>query len=113
MKKFKPLKNQSEPVYMAFPGSESIQLDLEKLFLLAVSKENLAIRGNIEKNLPFTISILVIVDLESGFGSFPAGSREDFSRRIRICGQKCSMLASRGLNIGQHYLIKTTFYSLY
>ena len=39
---------------------------------------------------PCTQIILVIVDLESGFGSFPAGSREDFSRRIRICDKKTS-----------------------
>ena len=37
----KSLKTHSKPVYMAFPGAESIQFDLEKLFLLAVSKENL------------------------------------------------------------------------
>ena len=37
----KPLKAYSDSVYMTFPGSESIQFDLEKLFLLSVSKENL------------------------------------------------------------------------
>ena len=47
-------------------------------------------------------------DLDSGFGSFPAGSGDDFSRRIRICRQKCSMLASRGPNKG-----KTTFLGLF
>ena len=33
-----------KPGYMVFPGSEPIQFDLEKLFLLAVSKENLYFR---------------------------------------------------------------------
>ena len=45
--------------------------------------------------------------MDAGFGSFPAVHREDFSRRIGICGQTCSMFASRGLNIGnttlKHY----------
>ena len=35
------------------PGSEPIHLDLEKLFLLSVSKEKLDFRGKIEKNLPY------------------------------------------------------------
>ena len=43
----------SEPVYMAFPGSESIQFDLEKLFVLAVSKENLDFRLNVRNNVPY------------------------------------------------------------
>ena len=39
--------NSLKPGYMVFPGSEPIQFDLEKLFLLAVSKENLDFRGKI------------------------------------------------------------------
>ena len=39
---------------MVFPGSEPIQFDLEKLFLLAVSKENFNLRRKIRKNLPYT-----------------------------------------------------------
>ena len=39
--------------------------------------------------------------LDFRFPSFPAGSREDFSRRIRICGPKCSILTSRGLTVGK------------
>ena len=39
---------------------------------------------------------LVILDLESGFGSFPGGSSEDFSRRIRMFDLKTWILASRG-----------------
>ena len=38
---------------MASPGSESIQFDMEKLFLPSVSKENLDLRGKIQKNLPY------------------------------------------------------------
>ena len=52
---FKTVKNHSKPVYMAFPGSESIQFDMEKLFLLSVSKENLDFRGKIRKNLTYKI----------------------------------------------------------
>ena len=37
------------------PGSKPAHLDLEKLFLLSVSKENLDFRGNFEKNLPYSI----------------------------------------------------------
>ena len=51
----KPRKTYSEPVYMAFPGSESIQFDLEKLFLLAVSKEDLVCTGKIKKSVPYKI----------------------------------------------------------
>ena len=51
----KPLKAYSDSVYMTFPGSESIQFDLEKLFLLAVSKENLDLRNKIRKNVPYKI----------------------------------------------------------
>ena len=39
--------------FARIPGSEPIHLDLEKLFLLSVSKENLDFRGEIEKNLPY------------------------------------------------------------
>ena len=95
---FKSAKNDGKPVYMVFPGSESIQFDLEKLFLLAVSKADLHLRRRIRKNVPY--NFLVTVDLESGFGSFPAGSREDFSSRIRICGKKTFILVSGGLDIG-------------
>ena len=42
---------------MAFPGSEPIQFDMEKLFLLAVSKENFSFRGQIY-NLKFKHFIL-------------------------------------------------------
>ena len=38
---------------MAFPGSESIQFDLEKLVLLFVSKESLNFRWKILKNLSY------------------------------------------------------------
>ena len=40
---------------MKIPGYEPVELDLEKLFLLSVSKENLDFRGNREKNLPYKI----------------------------------------------------------
>ena len=40
---------------MAFPGSESIQFDLEKLCLLTVSKENLDFRSKIIKSVPYKI----------------------------------------------------------
>ena len=46
---FKPVKNHSKPAYISFPGSESIQFDMEKLFLLDVSKENFVFRKNKEK----------------------------------------------------------------
>ena len=36
---------------MVFPGSEPIQFDLEKLFLLSVSKENVDLRGK-DKETP-------------------------------------------------------------
>ena len=91
------------------PGSEPIHLDLEKLFLLSVSKENFDFRWKSEKNLPyknFNFLKSSYFDLDAGFGSFPAVPREDFSRRIRICDQTCSMLASRGLNIGKAYPVK-------
>ena len=39
--------------------------------------------------------------LDSGFSRFPAGSRQDFWRRIRICGQICWILASRRQNLGK------------
>ena len=51
--------------------------------------------------------------LDSGFGSFPASSGDDFSRRIRFCGRECWISASRGLNIRFHYLIKIMFSSLF
>ena len=89
--------------FARIPGSEPIHLDLENLFLLSSSKESFDFRCKSEKNLPFKLSYF---DLDAGFGSFPAVPREDFSRRIRICGQKCSILASRGLNIGKTYPIK-------
>ena len=38
------------------PGYEPVELDLEKLFLLSVSKKNLDSRGKNEKNLPYEIS---------------------------------------------------------
>ena len=41
--------------FARIPGSEPIHLDLEKLFLLSVSKENLDFRGKNEKNLPYKI----------------------------------------------------------
>ena len=41
----KPLKPSSEQVYMAFPGSEPIQFDQEKLFLLAVSDSGIFCRS--------------------------------------------------------------------
>ena len=39
-------------------------------------------------------------------GSFPAGYREDFSRRIRICGPKCSFWAARPWNVRKFNLRK-------
>ena len=38
------------------PGSEPVQFDMEKLFLLSVSKENLDCRGQIRKTYPIKIS---------------------------------------------------------
>ena len=35
------------------PGYESVELDLEKLFLLSVSKENLDLQRKSEKTLPY------------------------------------------------------------
>ena len=40
LKMFKPVKTNSKPAHISFPGSESIQFDMEKLFLLSVSMEN-------------------------------------------------------------------------
>ena len=63
------------------PESEPIHLDLEKLFLLSVSKENLDFRRNIEKKPTlwnFEILKLSYFDLDAGFGSFPAVPRQDF-----------------------------------
>ena len=40
-------------------------------------------------------------DLNLVFGSFPAGSREEISRRIRILGQNLRIQASRGQQIGK------------
>ena len=40
--------------FVKIPGSEPIHLDLEKLFLLSLPKENLDFRGQIEKNLHST-----------------------------------------------------------
>ena len=48
---------------MVFPGSEPIQFDLEKLFLLAVSRENLIFKIKIRKNVPYKISNLFNPDL--------------------------------------------------
>ena len=56
--------------------------------------------------------ILVVPGLESGFGSFPGGSREDCSRRIRNCGQKTWILASRGLNIRKSTLETLCFITI-
>ena len=56
------------------------------------------------------------MDLHDGFSSFPAGSREDFRRRIRICGQICRILASRGQNLGKStrfLFCSFYFYSLF
>ena len=39
--------------FARIPGSAPIHLDLEKLFLLSVSKENLDFRDKIEKKLPY------------------------------------------------------------
>ena len=38
--------------FARIPGLEPIHLDLEKLFLLSASQENLDFRRKIEKNLP-------------------------------------------------------------
>ena len=50
--------------------------------------------------------------LDSGFGSFPAGSGHDFSRRIRFCGRECWISASRGLNVRFHYLIQIIVFKI-
>ena len=42
--------------FVKIPGYEPVELDLEKLFLLSVSKENFDSRGNNEKILPYKIS---------------------------------------------------------
>ena len=52
---FKPVKTYSKSTSISFPGSESIQFDMEKLFLLSVSKENLGFRRKIKKNLTYKI----------------------------------------------------------
>ena len=41
--------------FVQVPGLEPTHLDLEKLFLLSVSKENLDFRCKIEKHLPYEI----------------------------------------------------------
>ena len=41
---------------LLIPGYEPAELDLGKLFLLSISKENLDLRGKNEKNLPYKIS---------------------------------------------------------
>ena len=68
---FKPDKNHSNRVYCAFPGSESIQFDMEKLFLIAVSKENLDFIGKIQKNIPY--NIFEHSNYWRGFGRFWGG----------------------------------------
>ena len=45
--------------------------------------------------------ILSCFGLDSGFSRFPAGSGQDFWRRIRICGQNLRIQASRGQNWGK------------
>ena len=45
-------------------------------------------------------------DLNDRFASFPAGYREDFSRRIRISGRKCLKNASRYRKLGKTNLRK-------
>ena len=53
---------------------EPTHLDLEKLFLLSVSKENLDFRRKIEKNLPYKISkfsIFLLCWFFLGFAIFP------------------------------------------
>ena len=45
--------------FVKVPGYEPIHLDLEKLFLLSVSKENLDFRGKHEKNLPYNFLKLI------------------------------------------------------
>ena len=42
--------------FVKVPGYEPIHLDMEKLFLLSVSKENLDVRGRNEKNIHYIIS---------------------------------------------------------
>ena len=44
--------------FVKIPGYEPVELDLEKLFLLSVSKGNLYFRGKHEKNLPYKICLL-------------------------------------------------------
>ena len=41
--------------FVKVPGYEPVHLDLEKLFLLSVSKENLDLSSKNEKNLPYKI----------------------------------------------------------
>ena len=47
------IRNQG---FVKIPGYEPVELDLEKLFLLSVSKENLDVRGKSEKKLSCKIS---------------------------------------------------------
>ena len=50
---------------MTFPGSEWVQFDMEKLFLLAVSKENQVFKGNIRFVLAYSFPMFFFVDLSS------------------------------------------------
>ena len=49
-----PLIFSSPAGFARIPGSKPTHLDMEKLVLLSVSKENLDFRRKIEKNLPNT-----------------------------------------------------------
>ena len=73
------------------PGSEPILLDLEKLFLLSDSMENLKLNGKIEIAEPerkLEKLISSYFDQDSGFLTFGASSSDEISCRIRICGRK-------------------------
>ena len=52
---------------------------------LEAIKRRLEVKNLVFKNLMFKNPGFFKQPYE--FGSFPGGSREDFSRRIRICGQ--------------------------
>ena len=85
----------SSPVgFLKIPGSEPVQLDLEKLFLLSVSKENLDLRGNIEKHIPY--NILCFFDVFLGCQFFEVfltmfsektknGEKQKVLKTLRLC----------------------------
>ena len=53
--------------FLRIPGYEPVELDLEKLFLLSVSKENLDFRRKNQRNLPYKISTFFVFSRFCGF----------------------------------------------